>query len=280
MCECISLALFGIHSGGDEHICLWVWQVEWWCLLLCASGPLYSKIQYEEKPLAATAVSCITEKLSFFGFVHVVCQASNITTRHMPSLHNFKWCSHSLCWTWGPDPLNQRCSALLQGYTPPTNRIFGFQPLTFKIWQICTMELSDNYTVFKNMWNMGDNSMPCTMVYHFQHLCLLMEQYIMWCVKVKLSLYLPWRHSRSRGTAPLILNLNKSKDEWAGSYPNWFLLIICWTRDWVWPTAFFVCFREEENLLSRLRNETQITQPTACLFTALTTLSWLNLHDT
>jgi hypothetical protein len=22
MCECISLALFGIHSGGDEHTCL------------------------------------------------------------------------------------------------------------------------------------------------------------------------------------------------------------------------------------------------------------------
>jgi hypothetical protein len=28
MCECISLALFGIHSGGDEHISLQVWQME------------------------------------------------------------------------------------------------------------------------------------------------------------------------------------------------------------------------------------------------------------
>jgi hypothetical protein len=141
------------------------------------------------------------------------------------------------------------------------------------------MELSDNYTVFKNMWNMGDNSMPCTKVYHFQHLCSLMEQYTMWCVKVKLSLYLPWRHSRSGGTAPLILNLNKSKGEWAGSYPSWFLPIIRWTRDWVGPTAFSVRLREEEYLLSRPGNETQTTQPTACLFTALTTLSWLNLHD-
>jgi hypothetical protein len=131
----------------------------------------------------------------------------------------------------------------------PTNRTFGFQPLTFKTWQICTMELSDNYTVFKNMWNMADNSMPCTKFYHFQHLCLLMEQYIMWCVKVKLSLYLPWRHSRSGGTAPLILNLNKSKGEWAGPYPNWFLPIICWTREWVGPTAFSICFREQENLV-------------------------------
>ena len=141
------------------------------------------------------------------------------------------------------------------------------------------MEQSDNYTVFKNVWNMGDNSMSCTKVYRFQHLCLLMEQCIMWCVKVKLSLYLPWRHSRSRVTAPLILNLNKSKGEWAGSYPNWFLPIIRWTRDWVGPTAFSVCFREEENLLSQPGNETQITQPTACLFTALTTLSWLKLQD-
>ena len=90
--------------------------------------------------------------------------------------------------------------------------------------------------------------MPCTKVYHFQHLCLLMEQHIMWCVKVKLSLYLPWRHSRSGGTALLILNLNKSKGKWAGSYPNWFLPIICWTRDWVGPRAFSVRFTWEENL--------------------------------
>jgi limonene-1,2-epoxide hydrolase len=28
MCECISLALVGIHSCGDEHISLPVWQAE------------------------------------------------------------------------------------------------------------------------------------------------------------------------------------------------------------------------------------------------------------
>jgi hypothetical protein len=141
--------------------------------------------------------------------------------------------------------------------TLPANRTFGFQPQTFKTSQICSMEQSDNYIVFKNMCNMGDNSMPCTKVYHFQHLCLLMEQYIMWCVKLKLSLYLPWRHSKSGGTAPLILNLNKSKGEWANSYPNWFLPIIRWTRDWVGTTALSVCFREVENLLPRPGNETQ-----------------------
>jgi len=93
---------------------------------------------------------------------------------------------------------------------------------------------------------MGDNSTSYTKVYHFQPLCLLMEQYIMWCVKVKLSLYLPWRHSRSRGTAPLILNLNKSNGEWAASYSKWFHPIIHWTRDWLGPTTFSVFLEKKK----------------------------------
>lgn len=45
------------------------------------------------------------------------------------------------------------------------------------------------------------------------------------------------------------------------------------------PTEFSVCFREVENLLPQPGNEIQITQPSACLFTALTTLSLFHLHD-
>jgi len=85
-------------------VCLWttVQQDRVWRETSCC----YTNILYYRK------------HLSFFGFANFVCQASDITTRHTPSSHNFKRCSHSLCWTWGPNPLNQRCSALLQRYTP------------------------------------------------------------------------------------------------------------------------------------------------------------------
>jgi hypothetical protein len=46
-----------------------------------------------------------------------------------------------------------------------------------------------------------------------------------------------------------------------------------------WDPQHFLYVLEKKKISSRPGNENQITQPTACLFTALTTLSWLKLHD-
>lgn len=119
MCECIFSCIIGYSFR-------WRWTHMFMSLadgvMVFIAVCLWTTVQQDtarrENSCCYTSILYYRKQLTFFGFVNFVCQASNITTRHMPSSYNFKWCSHSLCWTWGPDPLNQRCSALLQGYTP------------------------------------------------------------------------------------------------------------------------------------------------------------------
>jgi len=90
MCECISLALFGIHSGGDEHMFTSLAGGVMVCIAVCLWTTVQQDRVRRETSCCYTSILYYRKQLLFFGFMNLVRQASNVTTRHTPSSHNFK----------------------------------------------------------------------------------------------------------------------------------------------------------------------------------------------
>jgi len=72
MCECISLALFCIHSGGDEHKSLSLAGGVMVFIAVCLWTTVQQDRVRRETSCCYTSILYYRKHLSFFGFVYFV----------------------------------------------------------------------------------------------------------------------------------------------------------------------------------------------------------------